>query len=107
MSSPEPTLDFEELTTELAADLEGISVSSDGGVLTYRRGRAAFARAAAVALEVRLPEDIAEAALRTPDTYDVAGQPGWVRFAPTGGERHVIDRAAAWFQTAWRHAGIG
>ena len=55
------------------------------------------------ALEVRLPADIAEAALRTPDTA-LTGERGWVRFTPPTDERHVTDRATAWLQTAWRHA---
>jgi hypothetical protein len=54
---------------------------------------------------VRLPPDIAEAALRTPDTSALPEGPDWVRFTPASQERHDVDRAAAWFQTAWRHAG--
>ena len=100
----EPALDLQTLAAELASDLEGVSVSGDGGVVAYQRGEAVFARATPDALELRLPEDIAEAALRTPDTLAVPAQPGWVRFVPLDGERHVIDRATAWFQTAWRHA---
>ena len=53
---------------------------------------------------MRLPADIAEAAVRTSDTSMVPGETGWIRFAPQGRERHVTDRASAWFQTAWRHA---
>jgi hypothetical protein len=104
MSVAEPAPDLQRLAAELAADLEEVAVSGDGGVVTYRRGDAVFARATADALEIRLPEDIADAALRTPDTLAVPGQPGWLRFVPAGSERHVIDRATAWFQTAWRHA---
>ena len=55
-------------------------------------------------LEVRLPTDIAEAALRTPDTALDPDDRGWVRFTPAEAERHVGDRATAWFQIAWRHA---
>ena len=58
-------------------------------------------------MELRLPEDIAEAALNTPDTVPVSGQAGWVRLEPVGVEGHVIDRASAWFLTAWRHAEGG
>ena len=84
-----------------------MAVSGDGGVVTYRRGDAVFARATSDALELRLPEDIADAALRTPDTLPVPGQLGWLRFVPAEAERHVIDRATAWFRPAWRHAGPG
>ena len=93
------------LASELAGELEGVSSSGDGGVVSYTREGAAFARLSADALDIRLPADIAEAALRTPDTTAVPGDTGWVRFAPRGRERHVTDRATAWFQTAWRHAG--
>lgn len=83
------------------------------GVVSYRRGDIVFARVSADTLEVRLPSDIADAAVRTPDTLSLPaapgspppGGPGWVRFSPRGHERHVLDRASAWFRTAWRHAG--
>jgi hypothetical protein len=97
--------DLVALAAELASDLDEVTADRDGGEVSYRRGKAVFARASADALEVRLPDDIADAAERTPDTAAIPGQPGWVRFAPLGNERHVTDRAAAWFQTAWRHAG--
>ena len=88
----------------MAADLEDVDSEETDGSVSYRRGAVDFARVTGAVLEVRLPEDIAEAALRTPDTLEVPGRPGWVRFAPAGSERHDIDRASAWFQTAWRHA---
>ena len=97
-------LDLRDLVAELAADLEDVSVSGDGGVFVYGRGGTNFARAAADSLELRLPEDIAEAALNTPDTVAVPGQAGWVRLEPVGVAGHAIDRATAWLQTAWRHA---
>jgi hypothetical protein len=98
-------LDLTALAAVLAAELEDVNVSGDTGVVVYGRGTSVFARATNDALELRLPDDIAEAALRTPDTLAVPGHPGWVRFAPVDAERHVTDRATAWFQTAWRHAG--
>lgn len=94
-----------ELAAQVVDELDEVSVSGDGGVAEYRRGEVVFARATPDALELRLPEDIAEAALRTPDTLAVPGHAGWVRLVPAGGERHVVDRATAWLQTAWRHAG--
>lgn len=93
------------LAAELAVELGEVSSAGDGGVVSYQRGGVVFARAAADALEVRLPGDIAEAAGRTPDTVSIPGERGWIRFTPRGRERHVTDRATAWFQTAWRHAG--
>lgn len=99
-------LDLATQCAEVAASLPDIEASSHDAFTTYLRDGRPFARVASRQLEVRLPADIAEAALRTPDT--VAGEaPGWVRFAPAGAERHVSDRAEAWFRTAWRHAGVG
>ena len=96
--------DLMVLAAELAGTLEGTAWDGDGGRVSYRRGDVVFARVSTDGLEVRLPEDIADAAERTPDTAALPGQPGWIRFTPRGSERHVIDRATAWFQTAWRHA---
>jgi hypothetical protein len=98
----DPGPDLMVLLAELAAELDEVTSSGDGGIVTYQVAGAVFARVSADALEVRLPEDIAEAALRT---TALAGAPGWLRFVPRGRERHVTDRASAWFQTAWRHAG--
>lgn len=92
------------LAAELSAELGGTTNSGDGGVVSYHRGGALFARVSADALEVCLPTDIAAAAARTPDTVVVPGEVGWIRFAPLGRERHVTDRASAWFESAWRHA---
>jgi hypothetical protein len=97
--------DLIALAAELAGDLEAVTSAKEGGLVVYQRRAAVFARVSADALEVRLPDDIAEAAERTPDTVSLPGQPGWIRFTPRSSERHVIDRATAWFQTAWRHAG--
>jgi hypothetical protein len=97
--------DLMVLAAEQATELDDVTSAGDAGVVTYRRAGVIFARVSADALEVRLPPDIAEAALRTPDTSALPEGPDWVRFTPVSLERHDVDRAAAWFQTAWRHAG--
>ncbi|MFV2064605.1 MAG: hypothetical protein ACC726_14010 [Chloroflexota bacterium] len=104
-SSRDPS--FGGLTNGLAEELGEVTQSLDGEVTTYARAGSLFARCSSSVLEVRLPEDIAEAALRTPDTAAIADDQGWIRFAPSSGERHVFDRAEAWFRTAWRHAHRG
>jgi hypothetical protein len=96
--------DLAGLCVELADELDEVSSSADGGVTAYARGGAVFARVSGLTMEIRLPADIADAALRTPDTVVDPDDRGWVRFTPADDERHVIDRATAWFQTAWRHA---
>jgi hypothetical protein len=97
--------DLMVLVAEVAAEMGEVTSSGDGGVVAYQVAGVVFARVSADALDVRLPADIADAALRTPDTAAVPGDAGWLRFSPRGRERHVVDRATAWFQMAWRHAG--
>ena len=55
-------------------------------------------------IEVRLGQDIAEAALRTPDTHVSERGNAWVRFSPPAWDEHARDRAEAWFRVAWRMA---
>lgn len=100
----ETELDLVGLCAGLAEELDEVTGTDARGEVTYARGGTAFARVTATSLEVRLPADIAEAAVRTPDTTAGEGV-DWVRFTPATAERHVTDRAGAWFQTAWRHAG--
>jgi hypothetical protein len=98
---------LDDLVTGVADGLEEVSrvTPADAqGWEEHSRGASLFARVSRAVLEVRLPEDIAEASLRTPDTSEIPGRPGWVRFAPTSDERHVRDRAEAWYLTAWRHS---
>src|SRR5688500_14295634 len=96
-----------ELLASIAPFLDDVVASEDvaSGVTVYRRGEREIARMDGRSMEVRLPPDIAEAAIRTPDTVAMGDEQGWVRFTPTSAERHVADRAEAWFRTAWRHAG--
>jgi hypothetical protein len=71
----------------------------------YARGGTTFAaRPAEDVVELRLGEDIADAAMRTPDTNSSPRGPGWVRFAPREWDDHAFDRLEAWFLVAWRMA---
>jgi hypothetical protein len=98
------TPDLAGFCAELADELDEVTSTAEAGATAYARGGAVFARVDGATLQVRLPADIAEAALRTPGTALDPDDRGWVRFTPGDGEQHVTDRAAAWFQTAWRHA---
>ena len=98
-------LDFLALCDSLAEELGEVTTGNEAGVTSFARGRPVFARASRDTLEVRLPADIAEAALRTRDTTLVGDDRGWIRFTLQDDERHVTDRAEAWFRAAWRHAG--
>ena len=56
-------------------------------------------------LELRLGQEIGEAALRTPDTAPSDRGLAWVRFSPAQWDEHAFDRLEAWFKVAWRMAG--
>ncbi len=71
----------------------------------YARGNVTFAaRPADDVVELRLGDEISEAAMRTPDTGPSARGPAWVRFAPREWDDHAFDRLEAWFLVAWRFA---
>ena len=56
-------------------------------------------------MELRLGDEIAEAAMGTPDTGPSSRGPAWVRFSPAEWDDHAFDRLEAWFRVAWRLAG--
>lgn len=88
-----------------AIELAAVTTAAQGGALLYLRSGIPFALVADDALEVRLHPDIAAAALRTQDTTASEREIGWVRFAPSRIDRYSLDRATAWFLSAWRAAG--
>jgi hypothetical protein len=96
--------DLAGLCAACAAELDDAAGSRDGSVTVYEREGIEFARVDGAILRLRLPVDIAEAALNTPDTTLEPEDRGWLVFAPANAEQHVIDRAKAWFRIAWKHA---
>ena len=96
--------DLAALCAGCAAELDDATGTTDGDTTAYAREGVEFARVEGVTLRVRLPVDIAEAALNTPDTQLDPDDRGWLLFTPADAERHVIDRATAWFRIAWKHA---
>jgi len=69
----------------------------------YRRGRPfAVVEADGLAATFRLAPAVASAALRTPATAPSPRGRGWVTLRPLDLNGHAIDRATAWFQSAWR-----
>lgn len=97
--------DLAGLCAGLAAELDEVTSSSEGDTVIYARSGIEFARTTGSGLQVRLPVDIAEAACNTPDTALDPDDRGWLVFSPSTDERHVTDRASAWFHIAWKHAG--
>src|SRR5687768_9032503 len=92
-----------DLFDRLIADAAGEKVAA-GKATEYRNGAQLFAIADGDAIEVRLDPEIAEAARRTPSTGASSRGADWVRFAPPELDRHALDRAEAWFLSAWRAA---
>lgn len=98
---------FATLLTDAAEDLAGVSASVEaaGGILWDRAGRPfAAVSADGATTEFRLDGAVAGAALRTPDTTPSRRGPDWVRFSPETPDDHALDRAEAWFGSAWRRA---
>lgn len=95
------------LLTEAAETLAGVSASTDasGGLIWDRTGRPfATSSGDGATTEFRLDPAVAAAALRTPDTGPSRRGPDWISFRPAGLDDHALDRAEAWFGSAWRRA---
>jgi len=100
-------LTLTEVLAEAAEPLAGVSatVETAGGVLWDRAGRAFAAVGADGSFaEFRLDGAVAEAVMRTPDTSPSRRGADWVRFTPAELDDHALDRAEAWFGSAWRRA---
>jgi hypothetical protein len=95
-----------ELLTEAGEALVDVSVTSDARGLIWDRTGRPFATSSADGLtaEFRLDPAVAAAALRTPDTKSSRRGADWISFAPEGLDDHALDRAEAWFASAWRRA---
>ena len=102
---PAPRATLREVAVRALDALDDTQETTEpGGIVFARRGRP-FALVLEAALEVRLEPFVAQAALRTPDTTASDRGPDWVRFSPRTLDRFAADRAAAWIEHAWRHAG--
>jgi hypothetical protein len=96
-----------ELLADAAEPLTDVSATVDpaGGILWDRVGRPfAAVSVDGTFADFRLDTAIAEAARRTPDTSPSRRGPEWVRFSPETLDDHALDRAEAWFGSAWRRA---
>ena len=95
-----------ELLTEAGEALVDVSVTSAAHGLVWDRTGRPFATSSADGLtaEFRLDPAVAVAALRTPDTKPSRRGPDWISFEPAGLDDHALDRAEAWFASAWRRA---
>ena len=95
-----------ELLDEAAtADPEIERLPAEGGdVVEWRVGGRTFAVVEAGRASFRLSPPIRRAALNTPDTAPSSRGPEWLDFVPPELDRMAVDRAAAWFGSAARHA---
>jgi hypothetical protein len=96
-----------EVLAATAASL-GVAGKPDpaSGAIEYVRADRLFAavEAGGASASFRLAPAVAEAAIRTPDTGPSDRGRGWVTLSPRVPDGHAVDRAAAWFESAWRAA---
>lgn len=94
-----------EAVERLAGELEGVRRRESGKTVEFDRAGVVFAARETGWLSFRLRAEVAEVALRTPETATSTRGPGWVALTAAGTEAFDVDRAAAWFESAWRLAG--
>jgi hypothetical protein len=97
-----------EALAEAAMGLEPIErrPGSGGSVEYLRAGRVlAILETGGFAASFLLSAAVADAALRTPDTAPSTRGRGWITLRPLILDGHAVDRATAWLESAWRHAG--
>jgi hypothetical protein len=84
--------------------MDEVGTHTVGGATEFRRGGVAFAALEGERVDLRLNAEVAEAARRTPATSASHRGSEWVTFTPRLTEPHDLDRAEAWFLSAWRAA---
>ena len=94
-----------EAIDRLAAELDEIERHEAGIAVEYARGGGVFAVREGLRLSFRLRPEIAEAALQTPDAARSHRGNDWIALQPRGVDGFALDRALAWFESAWRLAG--
>lgn len=91
-----------DVIADLLDEIDDVEMLGDR---EYARNGVAFAaRTAENVIELRLGNEIADAARRTPDTAPSERGTGWVRFSPQIWDDYAQDRVRAWFRVAWRAA---
>ena len=93
-----------EALDEAAAGLGGVERRTVSGVMEWTAGGIAFAAVAGDVAEFHLNPVVAAAARATPDAGASARGADWVAFSPGELDRYALDRAVAWFGSAYRTA---
>ena len=100
-----------EILEASATETPGVEVGrDDGGAATWSYGGTVFAVLSAdgASASFLLDPIVANAAARTPDVKRSRRGEGWVDMTPRVIDRHVYDRARAWFLSGHRRlAGPG
>jgi hypothetical protein len=95
---------LDELFRSIASDLDGVEGTVAGDETAWRRGGVTFAVLRGERADLRLTGPVGRAALGTPDTDPSERGPDWISFTPRELDGMALDRAAAWFENAARHA---
>jgi len=94
-----------EAIDRLADELADIHRHESGTLVEYVRGATVFAARQGTIVSFRLRPEVAEAALGTADTGRSSRGAGWIALQPRVVDGFALDRALAWFESAWRLAG--
>jgi hypothetical protein len=103
-TEPVADLSLDDIFAAAAEDLADVTRESAGGGATWSTGGRAFASLTGSTAEFRLDPLVAGAAVRTPDTRPSERGSDWVRFSPGALDDGAVDRAEAWFLSAYRRA---
>ncbi len=93
-----------ELLAAVATEAGADSHRAGTGVEFGRAGNV-FAVVSGETVDLHLDPEIADAALNTPGTGPSSRGGAWVQLTVDAGNPHDVDRARAWFLSAWRNAG--
>jgi hypothetical protein len=94
-----------EILDEAAGGLDEVERVATGAGTEWRRAGRPFTALTGERAAFLLTPVVGRAALGTPDTGRSERGSDWISFEPRELDRPAIDRAIAWFGSAWRHAG--
>jgi len=89
----------------LADELDEIHRRRSAYAVEYLRGGVVFAAREEGRVSFRLRAEVVAAGLQTADTTLSARGSDWIALQPRVVDGFALDRALAWFESAWRLAG--